>query len=204
SPSLAGPGLMKSRLLITLFLVTAIQAFAQNGVTIDDTARFLAGLPVAGPLEPLTHDPAWQEHAAAMDEAWKRKEQLQIGPIREWMLANAGEYYRSSNTMYYMFSGPDFLYANLFFPNASTYILAGLESIGQVPDLVRMPPEMFRSELAALRGSMNTILKFQYFITKDMRAELGRGQSSHGGVDGTLPILYVFLARLGYTVLESE
>ena len=194
---------MKRQLLIGFFLVTAIQAFAQNGATIDETARFLAGLPVTGPLEPLTHDPAWQEHAAAMDEAWTRKEQLQIGPIREWMLANAGEYYRSTNTMYYMFSGPDFLYANLFFPNASNYLLAGLESIGQVPDLVRMPPEMLRSELGALRGSMNTILKFQYFITKDMRAELGRGQLSRGGIDGTLPILYVFLARLGYTVVES-
>src|SRR5205085_12372636 len=194
---------MKSRLLIILYLVTAIQAFAQNGATIDETPRVLAGLPVTGPLEPLTHDAGWQEHAAAMDEAWKRKEELQIGPIREWMLANAGNYYRSSNTMYYMFSGPDFLYANLFFPNASTYILAGLESIGQVPDLTRMPPEMLRGELAALRGSMNTILKFQYFITKDMRAELGRGEPSRGGIDGTLPILYVFLARLGYTVVES-
>ncbi len=34
---------------------------------------------------------------------------------------------------------------------------------------------------------MSNILKFQYFITKDMRTELGRG-----GVAGTLPILYVF------------
>jgi hypothetical protein len=44
---------------------------------------------------------------------------------------------------------------------------------------------------------MSSILRFQYFITKDMRAGLGRGN-----VNGTLPILYVFLARLGYTVLD--
>jgi len=42
---------------------------------------------------------------------------------------------------------------------------------------------MLRGELAALRGSMNSILKFQYFITKDMRAELGRGEVSRGGID---------------------
>src|SRR2546430_2114917 len=146
-------------------------ALGQNRATLDETAHLLAGLPVTGPLAPLTQNPAWQEHAAAMNKAWKTKEYFQLGPIASWMSAHAGDYYRSSNTMYYMFSGPDFLYANLFFPNASTYILAGLESIGQVPDLVRMPPEMFRSELAALRGSVNTILKFQYFITKGMRAE---------------------------------
>ncbi len=40
--------------------------------------------------------------------------------------------------MYYMFAGPDFLYANIFFPYANTYILAGLEPVGQVPDLLRV------------------------------------------------------------------
>jgi hypothetical protein len=189
---------MKRHVLFALLLAT-VTAFGQNesGPTVDETARFLAGLPVLGVLEPLTHDPGWQEHAAAMDEAWARKERLQIVPIREWMDANAAEYYLSSNTMFYMFSGPDFLYANIFFPKANSYILAGLEPIGQVPDLTLMPPEMLRDELAALRGSMNTILRFQYFITKDMRAEFGRGS-----IGGTLPILYVFLARIGYTVTD--
>jgi hypothetical protein len=190
---------MKLHISIVLILAVAAPVFAQNGPTLDETARFLAGLPVTGPLEPLTHDAGWQEHAAAMNEAWTRKEQLQIQPIREWMLANAGDYYRSGDTMFYMFSGPDFLYANIFFPNANSYVLAGLEPVGQVPDLTRLPPEVLAGELAALRGSMNSILRFQYFITKDMRAELGRG-----GMGGTLPILYVFLARLGYTVVDSS
>jgi hypothetical protein len=132
-----------------------------------------------------------------MDEAWLKKQQLQIAPIREWMTANAADYYASNATMYYMFAGPDFLYANIFFPNARTYVLAGLEPIGQVPDLTRLSPETLGSNLAVLRDSMSSILRFQYFITKDMRAGLGRGN-----VNGTLPILYVFLARLGYTVLD--
>ena len=38
--------------------------------------------------------------------------------------------------MLYMFSGPDFLYATSFFPNAATYVLAGLEPVGQIPDLI--------------------------------------------------------------------
>src|SRR5256885_3650775 len=44
---------------------------------------------------------------------------------------------------------------------------------------------------------MNSILRFQYFITKEMRTNLDRGN-----VSGTLPILYVFLARLGYTIVD--
>ena len=154
-------------------------------------------MPVTGVLEPLTHDPAWQEHAQAMNEAWTRKERQQIWPIRQWMQANAPQYHRSNNTVFYMFSGPDFLYASIFFPLSSNYVLAGLEPVGNVPDLTRVPPEMLRADLISLRNSMNSILRFQYFITKEMRADLGQGN-----VSGTLPILYVFLARLGYTIVD--
>ncbi len=188
---------MKIRLLVFAWLTAASAAFAQSVPTTNETARFLAGLPVEGPLAPLTQTPAWQEHARAMEDAWGKKESRQITPIRDWMLRNAPEYYSSTATAFYMFSGPDFLYANVFFPNASTYVLAGLEPVGQVPDLAQMPPEIIDGELAALRGSMNNILRFQYFITKDMRAELIRGN-----VGGTLPILYVFLARLGYDITD--
>lgn len=186
------------RFFLALLLASTATAFGEGGATFDETARFLAGMPVGGALEPLTHTAAWQEHAAAMDQAWAKKETLQIAPISSWMASNAPEAYHHTGTMFYMFSGPDFLYANLFFPRASTYILAGLEPIGSVPDQAKISPDMLGPELSALRSSMSTILRFQYFITKDMRAELGRGS-----VSGTLPILYVFLARLGYTVIDA-
>ncbi len=190
----------------SLFAIVAAFAFAhclatargQNPPTLDDTAHVLAGLPTTGTLAPLTANPGWQEHAAAMDKAWKTKEFFQLGPIAEWMNSHAGDYYHSSGTMYYMFSGPDFLYAHTFFPNASTYILAGLEPVGQVPDLTRIDPGVLRNNLAALRGSMSTLLITHYFVTEEMKASLNR--SNFGG---TVPILYVFLARLGCTVIDT-
>ena len=185
------------RSVFVLLMLLAVSAFAQPP-TLDDTAHFLAGLPVKGPLEPLTQAEVWRNYANSLDEAWFKKEYFQLGPIRAWMGANANEYYNSSNTAYYMFSGPDFLYAHAFFPNANTYILAGLEPVGQVPDLSRLSPEILGGELSALRGSMHTILNTHYFITKDMRTDLGRGS-----LGGTLPILYVFLARRGCTVLDT-
>ena len=183
------------RYVFVLSMLLAGSALAQPA-TLDDTAKFLGGLPVKGPLEPLTQSEAWRNHANSLDEAWFKKEFHQLNPIRTWMGANANEYYNSSNTMYYMFSGPDFLYAHAFFPNANTYILAGLEPVGQVPDLSRLNPDVLHGELSALRSSMSTVLKTHYFITKDMRTDLLR-------VGGTLPILYVFLARRGCTVLET-
>ncbi|MGZ4985244.1 MAG: hypothetical protein ACXV8A_04065 [Chthoniobacterales bacterium] len=188
---------MKLRFFLPL-LLAPLSAIAQTPPTLDETARFLAGMPVDGPLAPLMQTPAWQEHARAMDEAWAKKQALQIGPIHDWMSINAQEFFRSTDTMYYMFAGPDFLYANTFFPYANTYILAGLEPIGQVSDLTRFPADAVTGNLSALRASLNDILRFQYFITKDMRGELGKG------VSGTLPLLYVFLVRMGNTVIDLE
>lgn len=187
---------MKS-LAVTLFSAIATYVFAQPA-TVDETAKFLAGIPVNGPLAPLMQAPGWQEHSSAMEEAWARKTRLQIEPISAWMQTNAPDAYNWAGTVYYMFSGPDALYANIFFPTGSTYILAGLEPIGNVPDPAQIPPDALAPQLAALRGSMDTILKFQYFITKDMRAGLGAGE-----INGTLPILYVFLSRLGYIIIDA-
>ncbi len=188
---------MKVRALCFLFVAIA-SGLAQRPPTLDETALFLAGLPVEGPLQALSQTAGWASHAEAMQTAWEKKEHFQLGPIRAWMAANAAPYYRDSSTMYYMFSGPDFLYAQTFFPNARTYILAGLEPIGQVPDVSRIPPETLSNQLTALRASMATILQTHYFITKEMRTDLGRSE-----VGGTLPILYVFLARTGCVVLDT-
>jgi hypothetical protein len=38
--------------------------------------------------------------------------------------------------MLYMFSSPDFLYATSLFTNTATYVLAGLEPVGPIPDLI--------------------------------------------------------------------
>ena len=188
---------MKLKIILALFAL-ASPLLAQKGASVNDTARFLAGLPGTGPLESLAKSGAWESHASLVDHAWAKKETAQIGPIRSWMAAHAAGAYHCGAPLYYMFSGPDFLYANTFFPNARTYILCGLEPVGQVPELAQLSPDALRGELSALRGSMGTMLSFHYFITKDMRAELGRGQ-----LGGTLPILYVFLARLGNTVLDT-
>jgi hypothetical protein len=187
------------KIVITLALVGArASAYGQNAAGLDETAHFLAGLPVNGRLAPLTQTLAWQAYAATLDRSWRIKDHFQLGPIAAWMSAHAGEYYRSTITMYYMFAGPDFLYAYTFFPNANTYILAGLEPVGQVPDLSRMNPELLGNNLAALRASLNTLLLTHYFVTEEMKASLGRGD-----LGGTVPILYVFLARLGCNILDT-
>jgi hypothetical protein len=162
--------------------------------TADDTARFLAGMmPSAeSPLMPLTKDPAWQHHARFLDSAFGQLEARQLAKIRAWAEANLAA---PKPTMFYMFSGPDFLYADAFYGKASTYVLSALEPPGSVPELTRLTPGGIYAALYNVEHSLSSILSFSFFITKKMKVDLHEGQ-----VSGTLPLLYVFLARSGKTI----
>jgi hypothetical protein len=178
-----------------LLLVAATPVRAADPASANDTARLLAGLPPAAdsPLAPLAKDGAWQQQARALDAAFARVEQSQFARIRAWSSSNLTA---ARPTVFYMFSGPDFIYANAFYPNAKTYVLAGLEPVGPVPNLAALRGSL-APDLAALQISLRTILSYSYFITKQMQSDLNRGR-----LHGTLPILYVFLARSGKTIRD--
>ena len=175
-------------------LALAQPSRAADTVTVDDTARFLAGMPpsAGSPLTPLTRDPTWQRHARFFDQAFAQLEQRQLAKIRAWSDTNLAA---PRPTMFYMFSGPDFLYADAFYGKATTYVLSALEPPGSVPDLTRLSHGGVGAALYNVERSLSSILSFSFFITKQMKVDLHAGQ-----ISGTLPILYVFLARSGKTI----
>jgi hypothetical protein len=187
------------RFLLLGALVAAGHAHAADP-NADATAKFLAGLPIAGtPLEDFSNGTGWKTHATDLDRAWKQFDERQLAKIREWAPQALGPAYQDTGPMYYMFSGPDFLYANAFFPNASTYILCGTEPVGPIPDMAKIAPHALPSALANLRKSLDSVLSWSFFITKNMKVDLRQQQ-----LTGTLPVLYVFLARAGCTIDSVE
>jgi len=179
-----------------MFLAAALPARAAGAVTANDTALFLAGMmPSAdSPLMPLTQDSSWQRHAKFFDAAFAQLEERQLSRIRAWASTNLAA---PKPVMFYMFSGPDFLYADAFYSKAATYVLSALEPPGSVPDLTRLPRGGVAAALYDVERSMGSILSFSFFITKQMKVDLRAGE-----LGGTLPILYVFLARSGKTIRE--
>ena len=177
-------------------MVAAFPVHAADAATADDTARFLAGMmPSANsPLMPLTRDSAWQRHAKFFDSAFDKLEQRQLSKVRAWADANLAA---PRPTMFYMFSGPDFLYADAFYSRATTYVLSALEPPGSVPDLTKLSRGGIGAALYDVERSLGSILSFSFFITKQMKVDLRDGQ-----IGGTLPLLYVFLARSGKTIRD--
>jgi hypothetical protein len=91
------------------------------------------------------------------------------------------------------------LYAQAYYPEASTYILCGQEPVGRIPDVASLSASTRASALFNLRKSLSTILNFSFFRTLDMITDLRATQ-----LNGTLPIMMVFLSRAGCTLKEAE
>ena len=152
-------------------------------------------LPKNSPLASLTITPAWQEHAATFEKVFAKMNRKQLLKLHLWEAQYFQESRQHIPVAFYMFSGPDFLYVDQFFPKADVYILCGKESMGPPPDPLRIAG--LGSALHNLEDAMNSSLRFSFFITKEMKVSLDSQE-----LKGVLPILYVFLARADKSIKE--
>ncbi|MBV8377525.1 MAG: hypothetical protein JO279_11045 [Verrucomicrobia bacterium] len=166
-----------------------------------DAARYLAGMSVSpeSPLTRFTSDPRWIAHANAMTGAFSKLDQVQLSEIRMWGAEFLQPVTKFNRTCLYFFSGPDFLYADTFYPDCNTYVLVSLEPIESIPELQSVPPALLQNTLQNLEASLNTLLNFGYFETRDLREYSQRSQ-----LKGVLPIIFVFLARSGKEILNVD
>ena len=193
-------------LSLSISLVTPLSFYAQKNAEVapraipvndgpNDVARFLAGMPVPenSPLAPLMSDPAWREHAAFFEEQFSKLNLRQLGKLHAWQQTFLPESLQAIPVVFYMFSGPDFLYADQFFPKAAVYVLCGKEALGPPPDPLRIAN--LSGALGNLENALKSSLNTTYFITKDMKVDL-----HEQNLNGVLPILYTFIARGGKSI----
>ncbi len=167
----------------------------------DQQAKFLAGIPLPSDslLLPLQSTASYLRHFQEFGKNWQRFQKDHFNPKRVWASSEITQLAPPAKILYYLFSGPDFITATALFPNAETYILVGLEQIGQVPPPQKLSDQQIADGLTNLRKSTETTLNFSFFITKDMKVDLDKTDFK-----GILPILYAFIALPGFEILESS
>jgi hypothetical protein len=184
--------------LLLMGLAVTLTAPASAQVSANDMARYLAGLRVSpgSPLAQASATESWRRHALEMTRAWDRFAGRQMAQVRRWASSEIGA---RRDVMFYMFGGPDFAHADAFFPTARTYVLSGLEPVGRPPEAAVPGGWVPEQSLDLLRNALTNFLKHGYFITGEMGA-----QFRFGAFSGTLPVLYVFLARTGKTIHQVD
>ncbi len=169
-------------------LIVPDTAYAQ------DVAMFLGGLQPSqhSDLTPLAATPAWQAFAKDQDKSWDKYRATHTTRMTKWAATELDSVHASSPTIFYPFSGPDFLNVFTMFPTSQTYVLMGLEPVGSVPARSSLEnPKL----LPTVKTSLWSVLNFSFFRTNDMAVDLKSVE-----LDGALPLMMLFAARTGHQI----
>ena len=164
------------------------------------TASVLAGMKSsAGTLSNYMDSAAWKENANSIDSSWKRLERTRLVKMRNWRDKELSTINKNDKTLFYPFSGPDFLTAYTFFPDVDKYVMLGLEPMGRLPEIAKMKGKDAESYVKNLKISLSDIFNKSYFITQYMGRDLQNQK-----VNGTLPILSFFIKRTGNEITDIK
>jgi hypothetical protein len=169
-----------------------------HGGVYNQYARFLAGMTVDhGELAAFQKMPAWVESSRFFNQSWRNLDKRLLSLERRWAEQELGAAASSESTVLYPFSGPDFANVHAFFPQARTYVLVALETLGEIPDFADMSDRELKSYFQSMKNSLRDLLNINYFISSHMDAEIERTE-----IKGVLPVLLFMLARSNAEVLD--
>jgi len=167
---------------------------------INDAAAFLAGEPLPNRTDhPLTLTSAWQAHVGQFGRDFESHQERVLFPMSEWSATEVAPAQPPGAVVRYLFSGPDILHAFHMFPTAGTFILCGLEPVGEAPDISALNDGNVARALGEVRTALGEIIQLSFFRTKDMKDDL-----QFATFRGTTPLMMVFLAKSGQYVKELE
>lgn len=166
-----------------------------------ELAFFLAGVPVpdSSPLAALQKTEFYLRHVEELARLTRRYDENYFSRMRAWSAAELAPRLVMTRPVIYFFGGPDAVSALALFPDAPVYLLGGLEPVGSLAAPLTLSPAELDEALANLRKSLEVVLSYGHFITKDMKEELDRT-----AFRGVLPVIYAFVAMAGGEVLSAS
>ncbi len=171
----------------------------------NDIARLIAGMPAeeGSTVQKHAETATWKQYAKGADAQWENMNKNKLPKMQAWAGEELKEINQKGGTLFYPFGGADFLHAATFFPAFDEVVMMGLEPIGNMPDFDKVAqkgalPTYFNS----IQISLRTILQYSFFRTIDMANDF-KGRVS-ADVDGTLPVLLLFLERTNHRIINYE
>ena len=163
----------------------------------DDIAKFISGIAPNTYLKEEAGQPWWKTYGASIDKEWELVRKNKMLPIRSWVDSLQISSDMNGKTLFYPFSGPDFLYANLFFPTVKNYVLIALEPLGTLHNVTTEEREYSEHYLQQLQKSLYFSTHDGFFRTKSMEKELNQID-----LNGTIHLLLFYIKRCGYQITE--
>ncbi|HLP11688.1 MAG TPA: hypothetical protein VK177_07105 [Flavobacteriales bacterium] len=193
---------MKRFFLFSLFLFIGFKASTQVAIDtfLTDYGRFLAAKPcLSKSFADMQKKAYYKDHVTFTQKMWKHINDSTIAKINAFIETKNLRDAADTVTCFYPFGGPDFLFANVFYPNAKNYVLMGLENLGSVADITKKKDADCDLLLAHLNESMQYLNKSGYFVTSHMSKDFSKSL-----MNGTIHTVLYFAANRNYMVKKLE
>lgn len=165
--------------------------------TIDETSRFIAGLPMAGNrLRGVASYGFYQVHTKRMQELFRRVKSKRLQSMTQFSQSELAADKVGEGTLFYPFSGPDALHAVTLFPNYKQYVFIAFEPPGTFKKFSSRDTSGIPDYLQSVQININEVTNYSYFITDKMRKFITAEK-----VDGALPLIGLFLVHTEHTLI---
>ncbi len=165
----------------------------------NDFACLIAG--VSNPGSKYNHlldsNSAWKKNTEFIKTSWHKLDTARLEKISKWKNQEFPAALKAASTVFYPFSGPDFLTAFTFFPDMDTLVMLGLEKPGRFPELEKMNDSQAENYVQDLNSCLTDIFSKSYFITRNMQRQL-----SNQKVNGILPVIAFFMEETGNQITD--
>lgn len=166
----------------------------------EEFALFVTGQEFPKSITDTTIDLTfWTDYQAKINVDWPTMDSTRLTPMSQWRTDEISPKINDSLTLFYPFSGPDFLHAYYLFPDAQNYVFLAQEQLGEIPDLSKMKQKDLADYLDKFYYSIRDIYQRSYFITGRMNTDL-----SNARVKGVLPLIIFFMAQTGHSVSDVK
>ncbi|HNW99513.1 MAG TPA: hypothetical protein PKK00_13990 [Bacteroidales bacterium] len=168
----------------------------------DNIAQLLSGMlpdTSINEFSNIVKKSEWKSYSASFDSAWNAVNERSLKKVNTWSGSQLAEINKKTKTLFYPFSGPDFMYATTFFPNAEKYILFGLEKVGSIPDVTKLNNTSLNNLLFSVKKALQDIFEDSFFVTLKMSKQL-----NNADIDGVLPIILLFMARTDQKIIHIK
>lgn len=136
------------------------------------------------------------ENKKLADESWAIYQKDHGLPIKEW--AKSEVRFERTGTVFYPFSGPDFVTVNQLYPDADRYVMVAMQAAGEPALLAPMSPERAQHFQTKFLREWKRFAYNAFFITAELEADRF-AKSAHIGIT---TILTTFALYTGYDVAE--
>lgn len=166
----------------------------------NDVSGILSGISDStNKLNHLYDSAAWNENKTFINTSWEKLKANRLNSMEAWGKKELVNSANNCKTVFYPFSGPDFLTPDAFYPEAQEMVMLGLEPVGSLPEISEFSNDMAKDYSSDFQRSLTDIFEKSYFITQYMLRDFQKQK-----VNGTLPVLSFFIKKTGHQITDIK